>query len=526
MFGRTIFQATLLIVFFNLLSRLLGLVREMVIAHQFGVSVATDAYLVAFTLPNVLFTILTGALATVVVPVFNEYAVRGEREEAWRIFSSVFNLVLAALLGVTVVGIGLAPWLVKILAPKLASAALALAADLARVMFPVLVFSGLATLFTGLLNANNIFGITAFSGSVNNLVIIAATLTLGGILGIHGLAWGTTAGMAAAALVQLPALYWAGFRYRPGFDWRHPGVRKVFYLVLPVAVAISINQIYIIIDRFLASGLPEGSIAALNFSNKLIQLPVNLFVLALGTAVFPSLTRWVAEGRHRETLDALQRALRLVFLVAVPSAVGLIVLRYPIVRLLFERGAFDARATEMTAAAVLFYSVGLAAFAANVILTRGFYAFQDTRTPVRLTLVAVLANLILSLILMRPLLHGGLALANSFAGIINMLLLSRYLVKKLPGLWDASWLRFALDVAAASTAMALAAVAADAALAPRLAALGEPGLALEVGGAILAGGAVYLLACLVLRVEETGLLTRRVARVLAGIRAVLPGRGR
>lgn len=523
MFGRTIFQATLLIFFFNLLSRLLGLVREQVIAYQFGVSAVTDAYLVAFTLPNVLFTILTGALATVVVPVFNEYAVKGRRDEAWQLFSSVFNLVLAVLLGVTVIGGGLAPFLVKLLAPKLAPSVLALAADLARIMFPVLVFSGLAALFTGLLNANNIFGITAFSGSVNNLVIIAAAMTLGEIMGIHGLAWGTTAGMAAAALVQLPALRWAGFRYRPtAFDWRHPGVRKVFYLVLPVAIAISINQIYIIIDRFLASGLPEGSIAALNFSNKLIQLPVNLFVLALGTAVFPSLTRWVAEGRQRETLDAVRRALRLVFLVAVPSAVGLIVLRYPIVRLLFERGAFDERATGMTATAVLFYSVGLAAFAANVILTRGFYAFQDTRTPVRLTLVAVLANLILSLILMRPLLHGGLALANSCAGIINTFLLSRYLVRKLPGLWDASWFRFVFDVAAASATMALAAGTVNAVLEPRLAALGAPGLALQVGCAILAGAAAYLVACCILRVEEMGLVTR----LLVGIRSAAAGRGR
>lgn len=523
MFGRTIFQATLLIFFFNLLSRLLGLVREQVIAYQFGVSAVTDAYLVAFTLPNVLFTILTGALATVVVPVFNEYAVKGRRDEAWQLFSSVFNLVLAVLLGVTVIGGGLAPFLVKLLAPKLAPGVLALAADLARIMFPVLVFSGLATLFTGLLNANNIFGITAFSGSVNNLVIIAAAMTLGEIMGIHGLAWGTTAGMAAAALVQLPALRWAGFRYRPtAFDWRHPGVRKVFYLVLPVAIAISINQIYIIIDRFLASGLPEGSIAALNFSNKLIQLPVNLFVLALGTAVFPSLTRWVAEGRQRETLDAVRRALRLVFLVAVPSAVGLIVLRYPIVRLLFERGAFDERATGMTATAVLFYSVGLAAFAANVILTRGFYAFQDTRTPVRLTLVAVLANLILSLILMRPLLHGGLALANSCAGIINTFLLGRYLVRKLPGLWDASWFRFIFDLAAASAAMALAAGTVNEVLEPRLAALGTPGLALQVGCAILAGAAAYLVACCILRVEEMGLVTR----LLVGIRGAAAGRGR
>ncbi|RJX19584.1 MAG: murein biosynthesis integral membrane protein MurJ, partial [Desulforudis sp.] len=311
MIGRMLFQATIVIALLNLLSRILGLGREVVIAHMFGATAVTDAYLVAFTLPFLFFAILSQALATVVVPVFTEYKTRGQHLEAWKLSSNVINLLFAALTVLTLLGVLAAPLLVKVIAPGLTGATAELAAALTRIMFPVLVFAGLATIFSGILNANYIFGIPAFSGAVNNVVIIGGALTLGSIYGIQGLAYGTVLGMVAATLVQLPTLRRAGFRFKATFDWRHPGVQKVFYLVVPVTVGITISQLYIIVDRFLASMLPAGSIAALNFGTKLIQLPVSLFVLALSTAVFPTLTTWVAEGKHQEVADMMRRALRI-----------------------------------------------------------------------------------------------------------------------------------------------------------------------------------------------------------------------
>jgi len=505
---RLFFQATLLIAVLNLLSRVLGLGREIAIAHQFGATLATDAYLVALTIPSLLFMVFAQALATVVVPVFTEYKTRGETREAWQISLNVANLLVVVLAAVAALGILAAPVLVRLMAPGFEPAATELAVDLTRILFPLLVFSGLATLFSGFLNANNIFGIPAFSGAVNNLVIIVGALTLGSLYGIHGLAYGTVLGMVAAGLVQVPSLYRAGFRFRPGFDWRHPGVRKVFNLMLPITVGIAISQLYVLIDRVLASFLAEGSIAALNFGNRLIQLPIGLFVLALSTAVFPTLTTWAAEGKRSEVLETLARALRIVVLTTVPAGVGLIVLRQPVVQLLFERGAFDERATAMTAVALLFYSVGLVGLAANILLTRGFYAFQDTRTPVKLLAVNVTVNLVLSLALMGPLQHGGLALASSLAALVNTVLLVRYLERLLPGLWQpAAWLRFGGGVLVASGLMALAVHTADTALAG-LVPPGSAGLALRVTGAVTVGVTVYTVSALLLRLEEIGILLR------------------
>lgn len=524
--GRMLFQATIVIALFNLLSRVLGLGREVVIAHMFGATAVTDAYLVAFTLPFLFFAILSQALATVVIPVFTEYKTRGQHLEAWKLSSNLINLLFVALTLLTLLGVLAAPLLVTVIAPGLSGETAELAASLTRIMFPVLVFAGLATIFTGFLNANYIFGIPAFSGAVNNVVIIGGALTLGSIYGIQGLAYGTVLGMAAAALVQLPALRRAGFRFKATFDWRHPGVQKVLFLVVPVTVGITISQLYIIVDRFLASMLPEGSIAALNFGTKLIQLPVSLFVLALSTAVFPTLTTWVAEGKHHEVADTMRRALRITVLTIVPAAVGLIVLRVPIVQLLFERGAFDERATAMTAIAVMFYSVGLVGFATNIILTRGFYAFQDTATPVKLLSINLFLNLILSVILMGPMGHGGLALASSLSALVNTVLLVWYLDRRLPGIWNVGWLRFMVAVLLASGVMAWATLIANNILTPVMTPFGTFGLVVQVSGAILAGVVAYILSCIALRFEEVYLLKRGLNQILDGVRGFISGRSR
>lgn len=515
MLGRMIFQATLMIAFFNLLSRLLGLVREIVIARQFGATSATDAYLVALTIPLLFFAILSQALASVVVPVFTEYSARGEKRQAWRLSANLFNILFILLTGAALIGIVIAPVLVKLVAPGLPESTAGLAASLTRIMLPMLVFAGMATLFTGFLNANNIFGISAFSGAVNNGVIIASALTLGAVFGIKGLAWGTVGGMLASVVVQVPALRRTGFRFLPELNWRYPGVLKVFNLVLPVTIGITISQAFIVVDRILASGLPVGSISALNFGQKLIQLPVSLFVLALSTAVFPTLSTWVAEKRNDDVLDAMRRALRIIVLLTLPAAVGLIVLRGPIVRLLFERGAFDERATAMTAVAVLFYAVGLVGFAANIILTRAFYAFQDTRTPVKLLAVNLVINIILSIILMRPLLHGGLALGSSISVLVNTALLVHYLNKRLPGIWDPSWWSFGLKVMVASALLGIVTFAADSFFVDVFAPVpGTLGLLLRVGSGILTGVTVYTLACIVLRFEEVGFVWRNILRLV------------
>ncbi|MTI80555.1 MAG: murein biosynthesis integral membrane protein MurJ [Firmicutes bacterium] len=516
--GSVIARATVVIAVINLLSRVLGFIREAVIAQQFGATGVTDAFYVAYTIPYVLQAILGMALATVVVPIFSEYVSRGQRKEAWDLFGTVTNLTAIAFTVLTILGIFATPVLVKLLAPGLDAETAALAQELTRIMFPMLIFMGIATLFNGLLNANNIFGIPAFSIVAANIVVIISTLTLGDFIGVYGLAIGTVLGMVVAALIQLPSLLKSGFRYRFSFDWGNSDVRKVMSLMLPVALGVSVNQVYIIIDRMLASGMVEGSIAALNFSNRLILLPIGLFVMAVGTAFYPTLTRQAVDPSAGDMGATLRRTFRMVVMMSVPAAVGLIVLRYPIIQLLFERGEFDARATEMTAYALLFFSIGLVGQAANVILTRGFYALQDTRTPVKLTLVTIVINLVFSLILMGPLKHGGLALANSIAALTNTALLSWYLSKRVSNIWNMKMVRFTAQVLLASGIMAVVTYYVDGYAQALFAGYGTLGLAAQVGISVSAGAGVYLLAALLLRMEELFIFIDYGKRFLASRR--------
>ncbi|MDD4170578.1 MAG: lipid II flippase MurJ, partial [Desulfotomaculaceae bacterium] len=319
--GVMIFKVTLLIAFISFLSKILGLLRDIVIARQFGASSITDAYLVALTAPNLLFFIISGSLAAVIVPVFVEFSSRNQKKEAWKVFNTVFNMITIIFIVIAAVGMLGSSYVVRLVAPFLMEETAVLAAELARLMFPLLIFSGWASLFAGLLNANNIFGVPAFSNVVNNLVIILTALTLGSIYGVYGLAVGTVLAMAAMALVQVPTLIRAGYRYQPVLELGHPGVQKVLTLIMPAVLAITVNQAYILIERIIASGMTEGSIAALNFANKLVQFPVSLLVMALGTAVFPTITKMATTGEHREFSVTLVRLLKLLILGMVPACV-------------------------------------------------------------------------------------------------------------------------------------------------------------------------------------------------------------
>lgn len=449
----TIGRAAIILVIFNIMSKLTALIREMVTARQFGATAETDAFFVAFTIPSVLFYLFTGALATVVVPVFSEYAAGGREKEAWKLFGTLFNALLLLLGLGTLLGLAAAPLLVKLIAPGLAENSANLAAQLTRMMFPLLIFSGFAALFSGLLNANNIFAVTALNGPLSNIAVIIAILALGSVWGVRGMALGALVGGAAGAFVQLPALRRTGFQFRPGVPINHPDLKKILKLIVPITIGISVSETYILIDRYLASGLAEGSISALNYALKLAQIPAGLFATAIGTAVFPSFTRLAAVKELSSLGAGVRRALRLVTVVCVPAAVVLLVMREQLVTLFYFRGAFDIKAVQMTAAALFFYSFGVAGLAGEFVLVRGFYSMQDTRTPVIISVIAVLVNLAFSLALIGPLRHGGLALANSIAALTSMTLLIIFLNRRLKELWVPEMWGFLALVIAAAAAM-------------------------------------------------------------------------
>lgn len=504
--GKVIARATVVLAVLTLLSKILGIIRDQAVAYMFGATGTTDAYLVAFNIPYTFFYIVIGALATVVVPVFTEYSASGRKDEAWRLFSTVITILVLIFLFVTVLGIIFAPFLVKITAPGLNAHTSALAVHLTKIMLPILIVYGLSTVFQGLLNANQVFGIPAFSTSVTNLTIILSALTLGAKYGINGLAVGSVLGFTLAALVQVPVLKKLGFSYRFSLNWRHPGIRKVLYLVMPVAVGTSMNQTYQIIDRILASGLGQGSISALNYANKLILMPVSFFGIAIGTAFYPTITMLAARHKHDELADTVRRAVRAVVLFALPASIGLFMLATPIVQLLFQHGNFDARATGMTSFALAMYAIGLTGQAANVVLTRAFYAQQDTKTPVKLMGITILVNLVFSLTLIGSLKQGGLALANSIASLLNTAMLSYFLQKHIPGLWNRRIVKFFIQLATASVLITIAIRETSRFAAAHFGGTGFAALLLQVGLSILAALIVYLLCIFTLKMEEAAMV--------------------
>ena len=511
-------QAAFLLVAGAVLSRIFGFIRETVIAYQFGATAQTDAFLVASVVPMALAGIVAGAVAVAFIPVFTEYRLKAGEGEAWTIASAVINLTTLALAAATLLFILAAPVLVPLIGPGLAPETKTLAVSLSVWLAPVLIFTGLVALITAVLNAYRHFTYPAFAGLLYNFGMIGGALLLGGLLGISGLVVGVLVGSAAHLLALAVPLASQKNHYRPTLrGLQHPGVKKIGLLLLPFVVASAAGQINLLVDRILASGLAEGSISALNFAVRVQQLPLGIFAGAAATAAYPFFAEQAAGEHVNDLRRTFSEGLRLLWFIVFPLSVGLIVLSEPIVRLLFERGAFDARATQMTAAALFYYSLGIFAHAANALLVRVYFALQDTATPVKLGFWAVGLNIVLNLILVRYLAHGGLALATSIAALANCLLLAYYLRRRLGHLDGRRILSSTGKFAAASLAMGLAVTAASGFSAAFL----DPAILthqlLQVGGLIALGGVVYLGTAALLKAEE-------LARAITWARVkLLPG---
>jgi len=418
------------------LSRIFGFIRDMIVAQFFGAGMATDAFFVAFRIPNLLRRLVgEGALTVSFIPIYTEYITRRPPEEGRDFVRATFSVLAVFLFVLTGLGILLAPWIVKVMAYGFSQdpEKLGLTVFLTRLMFPYIFFIGLVALAMGILNSWKHFFAPALAPVLLNLSIILCALVFYRFLAepILSLALGVLLGGIAQLAFQLPFLrrkgYVFGFRFEPS----HPGVKRIAALMAPSVLGLAVTQLNVLVSTFLASYLPEGSVSYLYYADRLLEFPMGIFAIAVATAVLPVMSEQAARkdwGNLRETLSF---ALRLVFFVTLPAMIGLIVLRHPILNLLFQRGAFTAHSAEMTAQALLYYSLGLAGFAGVRIIVPAFYSLQDTKTPVKIAFAALLANAILGALLMGPLQHGGLALATSLAAGINFALLVFLLRKKM-----------------------------------------------------------------------------------------------
>ena len=423
----------------TLLSRILGFFRDAAIAWYFGAGHYSDAFIAAFRIPNLLRKLLgEGSISNAFVPVLTDYLAIDGRDEAFRLARSALWILSIILVVISSIGILLAPLIVKIIAPGFMDTPdkVALTIVLTRIMFPYIFFIGLVALCMGILNVFGHFAAPALAPVLLNLAIIFSVFFLCPHLNtpVLGLAIGVIIGGILQLLLQLPVMAGHGFKFWQKTKIGHPGLKKMSRLMPPVILGGAVYQVNVLVGTLLGSFLPEGSVSVLYFADRLVQFPLGVFAIAAATAVLPSLSRQASLNDLIGLKDTFGYAVRLTLFLTIPSMIGLIVLRVPIITMLFQRGEFSPQATLLTAQALLYYAIGLWAFSAVRIVAATFFALKDTRTPLVIATVSILANIGLGVVLMKPLAHAGLALATSLASALNLALLVLALRKKLGAL--------------------------------------------------------------------------------------------
>lgn len=506
-------KATMIVIIITLVSKITGFLREILLGSAYGATYVTDAYLVSLTIPQSLFASIATAIATTFIPLYSHIKIRDGRHEANRFTSRVLNMVVFISAILTVFGIVFARPIVLLIARGFKGEVLDLAVNFTRITFPMIIFIGICRVFIGFLQANNEFAIPALIGIPNNAILIAA-LFLSGVVGPYGLVFGALIGSVIEAAILLPGAFKKGYRYNRLLSFRDPNVVKVVALALPVMLGSAVQQLNVLIDRMLASGLPEGSISALNFANKLNGFAYGLFTISLSTVIFPLLSRLSAEKDIEGFKDKLIKSINVITLLILPITVGAIVLRRPIVSVLFERGQFDARATSMTASALMFYSLGMVFYGYRDVLNKSFYSLQDTKTPMINGILTVGLNIVLNLVLVRFMQHNGLALATSLSAVAMTVLLFANLRKRLGGIAGRKLLAGFLKCGLASLMMGLAVYWLNGFAEGHIhSSSGIIGL-LVLGAVILIGAALYFALVYLFKVEEVEWLVDMVKRRL------------
>lgn len=537
-------------------SRVLGLVRETIFARYFGAGFLYDAFIVGFRIPNLLRDLFAeGALSAAFVKVFTDYQLKNSEQEAWRLASLIFNGLAVVLSVICIAGILLSPLFVKLITynylgdpnhyypPEKA----ALATLLMQIMFPFILLVALAALAMGVLNTKGRFGIPASASTAFNVVSIVAGLGIAFWLSggawersvdkitipsdaaqwaIIGMSIGTLLGGAAQLLIQVPSLFNVGFKFSLALSFTDPGVRRVMRLMGPAIIGTGAIQVKVLVDTVVASGI-DGGASWLSYAFRLMQFPIGVFGVAIGTAAIPTLSRLASEENIVKFRSTLSDAIKLVFLLAIPSACGLIILGEPIISLIYQRGEFTAFDTNMTAWALTAYSAGLASYAAIKVVSPAFYALDDAKTPMYISLASILVHVPTSFGMMQLLStvgvsperpngfgHVGVALATSVVSTVNLLVLSYFMRGKIKRLNGTDILSSFVRIVIASAAMSVAAYLSYKFLTGYF---GDKGLSIRLVEAFVPmalAGVTFLIAAKLLRISELETMYRALARKL------------
>lgn len=514
-----------------LASRITGLVREITLAHFFGATAAYDAYLLGFRIPNLARDLFAeGALSSAFVPTFVDALQKKSREDAAHLANLVATAVILVVGTLCLAGMIFAPEMVDLLAPgfRQIEGKHELAVRLTRIMCPFLLVVALAAQAMGILNACNQFALPALSSSMFNVGSLTVGLSLGFVAGpylgmpsIEGMAWGVLVGGFIQLGAQLPSLVRSGFHFRPAFDWDHPGLRQILHLMGPAILGHAAVQINVMVNTSFASEI-NGGMSWLGYAFRLMQLPLGLFGVAIGGATLPAISRSAARGDMDDFRRTLSRSLGLVFLLTIPSSVGLFVLGPSIIGALFERGEFTSYDTQQTALALGWFAIGLAGYSALKVLVPAFYALKDARTPMFVSLGSIAINYaVVSTMTSQP---GfgltGLAMSTSVVAITGSLTLFTILKGRMTGIYGRALLASVLRILLAAAVMSVVIWATSWFVGSRIEA-GQMRYLVDLALSIPSGLAVYYFACRLLGVEEMTLASEVLERPLARLRARL-----
>lgn len=423
-------KATIGLMLATAIAKGLGFGRELVLASSYGVSMYSDAYLTAMNIPVVIFAIIGITLATVLIPLYFEVNNELGEINALKFTNNVFNIVIVLCILLAIIGVVFTEQLVKIFAVGFEGETLNIAIHFTRITIMSIVFTGLSYIMTAYLQIKNNFTIPGLASVPKNIIIIVSII-LSVKYNPYIMIWGTLIGIATEFIFQLPFAIKSGYKYQLYINIKDKYIKKMSWLIGPVLIGVAVNQINTMVDRTLASTLVEGSISALNYANKLNGFVMALFITSVGAVIYPMLSKLSSEENKEKFTSSVVQSINSVILLVIPISIGAIVLATPIVKLLFQRGEFDARATSMTAIALIMYSIGMVAFGLRDIIGKVFYALKDTKTPMINGAIAMIMNIVLNIILVKYLQLAGLALATSMSAIVCIFLLFGSLKKKI-----------------------------------------------------------------------------------------------
>lgn len=490
---RHLIKSASLISVLTIVSRICGYIRDSRIAFLLGAGTAADAYTTAYRIPNLLRRLVgEGAVSAAFIPVFTRYLAADKKQDAWEFANTMLTLITIFLTAFTIVGIVFSPLIVRMFASGFAETPgkLGLTAALNRIMFPYIFLISMAALAMGILNSFHRFGAPAFAPVLLNLTMIVFSF-LGALFGdvTRTLAVGVVAGGVLQLAAQIPALMATGWRLRFRIDFSHPGVQQVTKLIVPVMFGVGIVQINVLVSTQFASYLQEGSVTAIYIADRVMELVLGVYAVALSTVILPLLSRQAALRQMDELKMTLNFASRMILFITLPATVGLIILRREIIEVLFQHGDFDAASTALTAWALPFFAVGLCAFSMVKVIVPAFYALHDTRTPVKVAFIAMFLNIGLNVLFLSPLQDGGPALATSVSAFFSSFSLLAIFYRRYGsfGVWGIA--RSVLKFGIASAALGAVAYTC----------IHWPGLyqgrltqkAIALGGTILAASATY-----------------------------------